>query len=110
MKLFKSKKENQACCQCDTDSLKSVEELNKGASIKILGPGCQRCIALEKSTIDALNDLNMDTDIEHVTDFAQIAQYGVMSTPGLVVDGQVVSFGKVLSKEEVKTILQKVRK
>lgn len=109
MKLFGSKKEKQSCCQCDTDSLKSAEELNKGASIKILGPGCKRCIALEKSTLEALRDLNMDADIDHITDFAQIAQYGVMSTPGLVVDGQVVSFGKVLNKDEVKMILQKVR-
>jgi len=44
-----------------------------------------------------------------VTDFAQIASYGVMSTPALVVDGKVVSYGKVLSKDEVKALLQKVR-
>ena len=50
----------------------------------------------------------MDTTIDHVTDFAQIASYGVMSTPALVVDGKVVSYGKVLSKDEVKSLLQKV--
>ena len=51
----------------------------------------------------------MDTEIDHVTDFAQIAAYGVMTTPALVVDGKVVSFGKVLKKEEVVQILQKTR-
>ena len=51
----------------------------------------------------------MDTTIDHVTDFAQIAAYGVMTTPALVVDGKVVSYGKVLKKEEAKRIIQKIR-
>ena len=57
----------------------------------------------------ALAQLGMDTAIDHVTYFAQIAAYGVMSTPALVVDGKVVSYGKVLKTEEVVRILQKVR-
>jgi predicted thioredoxin/glutaredoxin len=48
----------------------------------------------------------MDTAIDHVTDFSQIAAYGVMSTPALVIDGKVVSYGKVLKPEEVVTLLQ----
>lgn len=51
----------------------------------------------------------MDTTIDHITDFIQIAAYGVMTTPALVVDGKVVSYGKVLKVEEVVKILQKVR-
>ena len=51
----------------------------------------------------------MDTTIEHVRDFEKIAAYGVMTTPALVVDGQVVSYGKVLKKDEVIVILKKVR-
>ena len=51
----------------------------------------------------------MSDEVEHVTDFAEIAAYGVMSTPALVVDGRVVSFGKVLTVEEIKRILEKVR-
>jgi small redox-active disulfide protein 2 len=51
----------------------------------------------------------MDTTIDHVTDFSQIAAYGVMTTPALVVDGKVVSYGKVLNKDEVKALIQKVR-
>ena len=46
----------------------------------------------------ALAELNMDTTIDHVTDFSQIAAYGVMTTPALVVDGKVVSYGKVFEK------------
>ncbi|MDD4096078.1 MAG: thioredoxin family protein, partial [Oscillospiraceae bacterium] len=48
-------------------------------------------------------------EIEHVTDFARIAAYGVMSTPALVIDGKVVSYGKVLKTEEVVRILNKIR-
>ena len=58
---------------------------------------------------EALKELGMSDAIDHVTDFTQIAAYGVMTTPALVVDGKVVSFGKVLKKDEVVKILQKVR-
>ena len=51
----------------------------------------------------------MDTSIDHVTDFSQIAAYGIMTTLALVVDGKVVSYGKVLKKEEAKAIIQKAR-
>lgn len=74
--------------------------------VKILGGGCAKCNQLEKATIEALQQLGMDTTIEHVTDFGQIAAYGVMSTPALVIDEKVVSYGKVLKTEEVKKILK----
>ena len=51
----------------------------------------------------------MDSTIDHVTDFSEIAAYGVMTTPALVIDGKVVSYGKVLKVDEVVKILQKVR-
>ena len=77
--------------------------------MKILGSGCAKCNALEAATREALGKLGMDTAIDHVTDFSQIAAYGVMTTPALVVDGKVVSFGKVLKTDEVVKVLQKVR-
>lgn len=78
-------------------------------SVKILGSGCAKCNQLEAATVEALKELGIDVDVDHVTDFAEIAAYGVMSTPALVVDGKVVSYGKVLKKNEVLKILQKVR-
>ena len=51
----------------------------------------------------------MDIIIDHVRDYEKIAAYGVMTTPALVVDGKVVSYGKVLKKEEVIELLKKVR-
>lgn len=82
---------------------------NKGAGIKVLGSGCAKCNQLEAATKEALSELGMDTTIDHVTDFAQIAAYGVMTTPALVVEGKVVSYGKVLKKDEVISLLQKAR-
>ena len=74
--------------------------------VKVLGSGCASCNQLEDHTRQALQELGMDTSIEHVTDFVAIAGYGVMTTPALVVDGKVVSSGKVLSKDEALSLLK----
>ena len=76
---------------------------------QVLGSGCAKCNALEEAVKAALLELHMDEAVDHVTDFAQIASYGVMTTPALVVDGKVVSYGKVLKREEAKALIQKVR-
>lgn len=105
------KEESPSCCgNCDAESMaKAVGAKTEGASVKILGSGCAKCNQLEAATKEALQQLGMDPAIDHVTDFAQIAAYGVMTTPALVVDGKVVSYGKVLKTEDVVKILQKVR-
>jgi small redox-active disulfide protein 2 len=111
MGLFgkKEEKEKACCCggSCTPEDMEKAEEAKAAPGIKVLGSGCARCNALEASVKEALAELGMDTVIEHVTDFSQIAAYGVMSTPALVVDGKVVSFGKVLTKDEVIAILKK---
>jgi small redox-active disulfide protein 2 len=114
MGLFgKKKEEASSCCcggNCDAESMAKAENAKaEGASVKVLGSGCAKCNQLEAATKAALEQLGMDTTIDHVTDFSQIAAYGVMTTPALVVDGKVVSYGKVLKTEEVVKILQKVR-
>ncbi len=111
MALFGKKKEEKSCCgACDA---KTMENANKAKSessgVKVLGSGCAKCNELEKNTKSALIQLGMDTAIDHITDFSQIAAYGVMTTPALVIDGKVVAYGKVLKTEEVVKILQKVR-
>jgi small redox-active disulfide protein 2 len=73
--------------------------------IKVLGPGCANCVRLEANTRDALADLGLTASIEKVTDFPTIIGYGVMSTPGLVVDGAVLSSGRVPSVEDIKRLL-----
>jgi len=106
------KEENSCCCGGNSNSetmAKAESAKIEGASIKILGSGCAKCNQLEAATKAALEQLGMNTTVDHVTDFSQIAAYGVMTTPALVVDGKVVSYGKVLKTEEVVKILQKVR-
>ncbi len=70
-------------------------------TIKILGSGCKYCTTLAENTKEALKELGLEAEIEKVTEFAQIASYGVMSTPALVVDEKVVSYGKVLKPKEI---------
>ena len=82
---------------------------SQNAGVKVLGSGCAKCSQLETAAKAALEQLGMDPAIEHITDFAEIAAYGVMSTPALVVDGKVVSYGKVLKPEEIVSILKKLR-
>jgi small redox-active disulfide protein 2 len=114
MGLFgKKKEEKKSCCcggDCNAETMAQAQTAkNKGAAVKILGTGCAKCNELEAATREALTELGMDANIDHITDFTQIAAYGVMTTPALVVDGKVVAFGKVLKKDEVVRILQKVR-
>ncbi|MEA4869030.1 MAG: thioredoxin family protein [Christensenella sp.] len=101
-----------SCCggACDCERVDQTEEIKAEApSVKVLGSGCAKCNALEAATRAALEQLGMDTAIEHVTDYAKMAAFGVMSTPALVVDGKVVSLGKALKVDEVVAILKKVR-
>ncbi len=86
------------------------KEEGKGESrIKVLGSGCAKCNELEAHTREALRELGMDMEIDHVTDFEQIAAYGVMSTPALVADGKVILYGRVPGKDEIVKLLEKVR-
>jgi small redox-active disulfide protein 2 len=73
--------------------------------IKILGPGCRRCEQLAASAKAAADQLGLEYQLEKVTDITAFADYGVMLTPGLVVDGKVKSQGKVPTVDEIKTML-----
>lgn len=70
-------------------------------NIKILGSGCKKCLALARNAQAAAQKAGIDAEIEKVTDIIEIAQYGIMSTPGLVIDGKVVASGRVLSPSEI---------
>jgi small redox-active disulfide protein 2 len=73
--------------------------------IKVLGPGCANCVNLEKATRQAVVDLGIDAEIEKVTDYAAIVGYGVMRTPALVVDEELVLSGRVPTSSQVREIL-----
>ncbi|MCJ7514857.1 MAG: thioredoxin family protein [Dehalococcoidia bacterium] len=74
-------------------------------NIKILGPGCARCHQLEKTTSEVVKELGVNATVEEVKDMSKIIAYNVMMTPGLVIDEQVVSSGKVPSKAEVTQLI-----
>ena len=74
--------------------------------IKVLGPGCRNCQNLERNTHAALASLGLDASLEKVTDYAEIAGYGVLRTPGLVVDEEVVASGRVPKPEEIADLLR----
>ena len=75
--------------------------------IKILGTGCPKCKTLEKTTRDAVTELGIDADISKVEDIVKIMTYGILHTPGLVVNGKVVLSGRLPSLAEVKALLSK---
>ena len=74
-------------------------------TIKILGSGCRNCKRLEANVRKAMKELGTEATIEKVTDFKDITAYGIMSTPGLVVDDEVRVSGRVASVEEIKKLL-----
>lgn len=74
--------------------------------IKILGPGCANCQRLEERTKEAVEALGLDVNLEKVTDAAEIASYGIMRTPGLVIDDMVVVAGRVPSTREISDLLR----
>jgi small redox-active disulfide protein 2 len=69
--------------------------------IEVLGPGCSNCLRLEKNARDAVMMSGVEAEITKVTDYRQIMAYGIMSTPGLVIDGKVVSYGRVPSAGDI---------
>ena len=75
-------------------------------TIQILGTGCARCNRLAEVTEQAANELGLDYRLEKITDVVRFAEFGVMITPAMAVDGQVKVAGKVPSKEQLKKLLQ----
>ena len=75
------------------------------AKIEVLGPGCANCQRLEAMARQAVADLGVEAEVEKITDVKEIMARGVMSTPGLVVNGKVVSKGRVPSASEVTSLI-----
>jgi small redox-active disulfide protein 2 len=73
--------------------------------LKILGSGCAKCNKLEAAARTAVDELGVQAEFDHVTDPAEIASWGVMATPALVVDDEVVLSGRVPSADEVRDLL-----
>ena len=74
--------------------------------IKVLGPGCKRCQTTEDMVKAAAAALGIDASIEKITDYAEMAKYGIASTPGIVIDGKVVHAGGLPKEDDLKRWLQ----
>lgn len=70
-------------------------------NIKILGSGCSNCKKLEEVTRKVVTDIGIEAEFEKVTDYAKIMEWDIMSTPGLVINGELVSAGRIPSPAEI---------
>jgi small redox-active disulfide protein 2 len=78
----------------------------EGLEIKVLGAGCVLCNSLENEVMEALSEMNLTADLEHVRDAEQIATYGVKGTPALIINGKILCSGKIPSKEMIRKWLK----
>lgn len=85
---------------------KKMQNTEVSSLVKILGSGCAKCNTLEQNTLEALRMLGRDLPVEHVTDFAKIASFGVMTTPALVYDQKVLIAGRVAKADEIAELLK----
>ena len=77
--------------------------------IEVFGPGCYRCVQVEKAVKNALAELNMTAEVEKVTDMAEIVEAGIMPTPGLRIDNKVYCCGRIPSVDEVKKWIKETK-
>ncbi len=78
-------------------------------TIKVLGPGCTNCKTLEGRTREAIEQLTLSAVIQKVEDYQEISSYGIMSTPGLVIDEKVVSQGRVPTVDAIKELIKQAQ-
>lgn len=86
------------CCVCGEN----------GCNIKVLGAGCKSCHEQHENVKKAVANMNLDAEVEYITDMEKVMSYGVMSMPAIVVNEQVVSMGKVLKASQVEDLLRKL--
>lgn len=98
-------------CSCGGNCQESVSNLNLSksmiSSIKVLGSGCNSCKKLYENTLTAVKNINLNVEVEYVTDIQKIIEYGVMSTPALVINDTVASSGRLLTADEIIRIIEK---
>ena len=88
-----------------------VEEVGSGdLQILILGPGCSQCNDLEKAVVQELSNMNIAAAVEHITDIKEIARYGMVRTPALIINGKIVSAGTVPNSRRLREIISRLTK
>lgn len=77
-------------------------------TIKVLGPGCMNCRTLERRTLEVLSEMNFKADVHKIEDLDSIVAYGIMRTPGLVIDEKVVWQGGVPTRDKIRELIESV--
>lgn len=107
-KKMEEEKKGECCC----DFVPAEEECcvcgGNGCNIKVLGAGCKSCHEQYENVKKAVANMNLDAEIEYITDMEKVMSYGVMSMPAIVVNEQAVSMGKVLKASQVEELLKKL--
>ncbi len=99
---------SSCCCGGDSSQTENCCCKNELKSIRILGAGCKSCHDQYQYVIDAVAELGIATDVQYITDMEVVMGYGVMSMPAIVVNEEVVAYGKVLKSAEVIKLLEKL--
>jgi hypothetical protein len=79
-----------------------VDDVPKRLDVKVLGAGCVQCTHLTRMVMEVLNELDIPAGVDHVTDLREIARYGVMGSPALLINGKVLAVGSVPPRDRIK--------
>jgi hypothetical protein len=85
-----------------------LDDARKGLDVKVLGAGCSQCHALTQMIMEVLTELDMPAGVDHVTDIKEIARYGIMGSPALLINGKAVAVGSVPPRARIKKWLVEV--
>lgn len=94
---------------CNCKSKENDSSVEGAMSIKILGPGCKSCVTLFENAKLAIAQMNLPANLEKVTDLSAIASYGVMFSPGIVINEKVVSSGKLLKPKDIIKLIEQYK-
>jgi hypothetical protein len=79
-----------------------TDDAPKGLDVKVLGAGCNQCRQLTQMIMEVLTELNLPAGVDHVTDMKEIARYGIMGSPALLINGKAVAVGSVPPRDRIK--------
>lgn len=79
-----------------------TDDASQGLDIKVLGAGCNQCHALVQTIMEVLTEIDLPAGVDHVTDMKEIARYGVLGAPALLINGRAVAVGSLPSKDRIK--------
>lgn len=104
--MFFKKKKTCDCCKCNQNSNEQTDKVITPKFI-VLGACCKKSADMFQNTIKAVKNLGFEDTVLNIGDMAEIAKYGVMQTPALVINGKVVSYGKLLTVEQIEELIKK---